>query len=70
MNLDSLLNAETGALTAKILNISADESILDESGKIDYKLLSPITFDPVKHEYVKLGDSIAKSFKVGAKLIK
>ncbi len=63
-------NEETGALTASIINISVDESILGKDGRVDYKLLSPITFDPVRLNYVKLGDVVGKSFKIGAKYIK
>ncbi len=37
---------ETCHLVGRILNVSADESILDEKGKIDPAKLRPITFDP------------------------
>ena len=58
----------TGHLFAQIVNVSADESVLDEKGNVDYKKVRPITFDPFKNQYVELGDVAGDAFKVGAKL--
>ncbi len=51
----------------KIVNISADESILT-NGTIDYKKMECITYDPVTHNYVELGNSVAKAFNIGKTL--
>lgn len=56
-----------GNIIGKIVNVSADESILT-NGKIDYKKLHIITFDPVSLKYIALGDEVAQAFKEGLKL--
>ena len=52
----------------EIVNVSADESVLDENGKIDPDKLRPITFDPVHNTYRVLGEKVANAFQDGAKL--
>ena len=59
---------ETGLLVGEIVNVSADESVLDENGKIDPDKLRPITFDPVHNTYRVLGEKVANAFQDGAKL--
>ena len=56
-----------GNIIGKIVNVSADETILT-NGKIDYKKLQPIAFDPVSLKYVSLGEQVADAFKEGLKL--
>ena len=56
-----------GNVIANIVNVSADECILT-NGKIDYKKLNPITFDPVGNKYVALGEEVAQAFSEGLKL--
>ena len=55
-------------LVGRIVNVSADESILDENGKIDPDKLRPITFDPIHHTYRVLGEKVGNAFQDGAKL--
>ncbi len=59
---------ETCRLVGEIVNVSADESILDEKGKIDLNKFSPITYDPVHHTYRTLGEVVGKAFSDGRKL--
>ena len=59
---------EDGNVIGKIVNICADESILDENGEIDYKKLRPISYEPVKNEYVVMSESVGKAFSEGKKL--
>ncbi|MCR5841378.1 MAG: flavin reductase family protein [Bacteroidales bacterium] len=59
---------QTGILRGEIVNVSADECILDEKGNIDVAKLSPITFDPFNHTYVALGEVVGDAFKAGLKL--
>ena len=58
---------KTEILTGKIINVSADESILTD-GNIDPKKLRPITYDPVNHTYIELGNVVGKAFEIGKKL--
>ena len=52
-------------LVGRIVNVSADESILDDNGKIDPKKLRPITYDPVNHKYIALGEVVGNAFSDG-----
>ena len=61
-------NEETCTLIGKIVNVSADESILGEDGKIDPAKFRPITFDPVHNAYLVLGEKVGNAFKDGLKL--
>ena len=58
---------ESCHLVGRIVNVSADESILTD-GKIDYAKLRPITYDPVNHHYVELGTKVGDAFSDGKKL--
>lgn len=59
---------ETCCLIGEIVNVCADESILDEKGKIDPMKLRPITFDPVHHTYHVIGEKVGNAFKDGIAL--
>lgn len=58
---------EDEILVGEIVNIIADESILTD-GKIDPKKLKPITYDPVNHTYIGLGEVVGNAFKDGLQL--
>lgn len=59
---------EDGVVIGEIVNVCADDSILDENGKIDAEKLEPITFDSVAHTYRKLGDKVGNAFSDGNQL--
>ena len=59
---------ETCRLVGEIVNISIDESILGENGKIDLNKFEPVTYDPVGHTYRILGEVVGKAFSDGKKL--
>ena len=59
---------ETCRLVGEIVNVSADERILDENGKIDLNKFIPITYDPVHHAYRKIGDVVGKAFSDSMKV--
>ncbi len=58
----------SGYLIADIVNVLADESVLNEQGKIDPEKLDPITYDPSNHLYWRLGESVGTAFHDGKKL--
>ncbi len=58
---------ESCHLVGKIVNITADESVLTE-GKIDPRKLRPITFDPINHAYLELGAKVNDAFSCGKQL--
>ena len=59
---------EDGICIGQIVNVSADESILDENGKIYAKRLDPIIYDGVTHAYWGLGNKVGQAFSDGKKL--
>ena len=59
---------ESELLLGEIVNVSADERILDSEGKIDPQKLQPISFDPVHNDYLVLGKKIGNAFEDGKKL--
>ena len=59
---------ESCRLVGEIVNVCAEESVLDSEGKIDVEKLAPITFDPVHNVYRKLGEVAGHAFQDGAKL--
>lgn len=48
----------------KISNTYADEEVLNENGKIDYRKLKPVLFEFPTYEYLKTGDVIGKCLKL------
>ncbi len=67
MTLECTLVGQTpdGILVGQIVNISADETILDEEGKISPEMLKPITYDSVHHTYRTLGEVVGHAFQDG-----
>ena len=61
-------DTETEQLVGEIVNVSAEETILDENGQIDLTKFEPITFDPVHGSYLKLGAVAGKAFSDGKKI--
>ena len=59
---------ESCRLVGEIVNVSADEAVLDAAGKIDPDKLQPITFDPIHNAYRKLGEKAGNAFRDGAAL--
>lgn len=59
---------ESCRLVGEIVNVSADESVLDENGTIDPDKLLPIIFDPIHHTYRVLGEKVGNAFLDGTKL--
>ena len=60
---------ETELMTAEIVNICIDESILNENGKVDLEKFQPIAYDSANHDYRVIGEKVGNAFKDGKKLI-
>ena len=61
-------DASSCRLVGEIVNVSADERILNEKGNIDPQKLEPITFDPANNAYLKLGEKVGNAFRDGISL--
>lgn len=43
----------------------AEESVLDEQGKLDYRALKPVLFEMPTYQYLRTGDVIAPCMSFG-----
>lgn len=57
-------------LIGEIVNVCADERILNEKGQIDPMKLQPIIFDPVHNDYLSIGEKVGNAFQDGLHLKK
>ncbi len=61
---------ETCRLVGEIVNVSADERVLDADGKVDISKVRPIAFDPFNNTYVVMEKTVGTAFSDGKKLMK
>ena len=61
-------DTESCRLVGQIVNVCADESVLDEKGNVDAAKLQPITYDPMNHHYLVLGEKVGQAFHDGKAL--
>ena len=54
----------------EIVDVLADESVLDEQGKIDAGKLHAFAFDQMRHDYYAMGEVVGKAWNAGADLMK
>ena len=59
---------EDGNVIGRIVNISADESVLADDGKPDVAKIAPISYDGVRNEYFVMGEKVGSAFHDGAGL--
>ncbi len=52
-------------VVGEVVNMSADESILDENGNVDLGKLQPVIFDAAKNEYRVVGDKVGTAWGSG-----
>jgi flavin reductase (DIM6/NTAB) family NADH-FMN oxidoreductase RutF len=61
--------SETGYyIIAEIVNILVDDCCLASDGKPDVEKMELITYDPVHHGYIKLGEKVGGAFSIGRQL--
>ncbi len=48
----------------EIMDVKADESVLDDDGRPDIEKIRPIVFSPEVRKYHKIGDCIGEAFKI------
>ncbi|MBE7078119.1 MAG: flavin reductase family protein [Clostridiales bacterium] len=61
-------DTDTEICIGEVINVSADDRILDENGKIDLTKFEPICYDCGGHGYYKLGEKVGDAFSDGLKL--
>ena len=55
-------------VVGEIVNMQADESILDADGQIDLGKMEPIMYDSSKHYYRVVGEKVGNAFSDGKKI--
>ena len=60
-----VVSFEDGVLVGEVVNMSADESILDEQGRVDLGKLKPIVYDAASMPYRSIGDVVGKAWGAG-----
>lgn len=56
-------------IIGQVENVSADESVLGEDGKVDLGKVQPISYDSVAKAYRVLGEKVGKAFSDGKQLL-
>ena len=57
-------------IVGKIVNVRANEEILDENGKVDVTKLDAAMFDQFRNDYYRVGEKVGKAFNIGVSLTK
>ena len=55
-------------IVAEVVNILVDEKYLNDEGQPDVQKMGLITYEPVSHSYVSLGEKVGNAFSDGKKL--
>ena len=55
-------------IVAEVVNILVDENFISEDGKPDVQKMQLITYEPVSHSYLAIGDKVGNAFSAGKKI--
>ena len=58
------------AIVGKIVNVAAEEAVLDEKDRVDPAKLNALIFDQFRHGYYVTGEQVGKAWNAGAALMK
>ena len=56
-------------IVGKIVNVKADETVLNEKDKVEPEKLNAILFDQFRNGYFTVGEKVGKAWNAGAKLM-
>lgn len=59
---------EDGIIVGNIVNVSADESVLDDKGNVDIGKAGIIAYNSAQHDYRVLGAKVGNAFSDGKKI--
>ena len=62
------IDEQSGCVYGKIVNVIADEKVLDGNGNVDLNKLNPISYDPASRSYFTMGKKVGKAFCAGSVL--
>ncbi|MBQ3427465.1 MAG: hypothetical protein IJH37_10045 [Clostridia bacterium] len=58
------------AVVGTIVNVSADEKVLSDNGKVDPAKLNALIFDQFRSGYYVVGEKVGKAWNAGKDLMK
>lgn len=58
------------AIVGKVVNVSAEETVLSEKGKIEPQKLNAVLYDTFGSGYYEIGNKVGKAWNAGAGLMK
>ncbi|MBQ9618697.1 MAG: flavin oxidoreductase, partial [Oscillibacter sp.] len=58
------------AVVGKVVNVSAEEAVLDEKGKVDAEKLQALMFDQFRNGYYVTGEKAGRAWNAGKDLMK
>lgn len=56
-------------VVGEIVNVLADEKVLDEEGRVVPEKINAFAYDPFQHGYYKIGEKIGQAFSCGGKFM-
>ena len=68
--LEFLKSDHVSGIVGKIVNVKAEEAVLDEKGKVDPAELHALMFDQFRNGYYKTGEKAGQAWNAGAYLMK
>ncbi len=68
--LEFLETEYVSGIVGRIVNVKAEEKVLDENGKVDPSKLKALIFDQFQHGYYVTGGKIANAWNAGSELMK
>ena len=57
-------------ILGKIVNVLADEKVLDELGRVDAEKLNAFAFDQMRNGYYAMGEKVGLAWNIGAEYLK
>lgn len=67
--LEHLKDEYVSAIVGKIVNVKANEEVLDEKGKVDVTKLHALMFDQFRNGYYSTGEKVAQAWNAGKDII-
>ena len=58
------------SIVGKIVNVAAEESVLDEKGNVNPTKINALLFDTFQHGYYTIGEKVGMAWNVGKDLMK
>lgn len=68
--LDILDTEYVSGIVGKIVNVKAEEAVLNEKGKVEPAKLNALMFDQFQHGYYVTGEKVGQAWNAGIKLMK